>query len=120
MTPRQGVRSAASRADESSVNVFPLLQRHPPPLRIPAMPSDPRDYKLDLSGPVSDSGHAAAPARPQAKPFLSVHFACCGVYQRIYRDAKGLHYTGHCPRCARPVRFAVGPGGTSARCFTVT
>lgn len=78
--------------------------------------ADPRDYKLDIS-----SLPPAEPAKDvnTGRPFLSVHFACCGVYQRIYKNAEGTAYAGHCPRCAKPVRFAVGPGGTSARQFVV-
>lgn len=75
---------------------------------------DPRDYKLDLS---TQPTAGASPAASESRPFLSVHFACCGVYQRIYRE--GDTYQGRCPRCAKAVRFAVGPGGTSARAFTV-
>jgi hypothetical protein len=78
--------------------------------------SDPRDYKLDLGG--SDPTDAGPAQRP-GRPFVSVHFRCCGVYRRIYRDADGKGYTGHCPKCARPVRFLIGPGGTSAREFEV-
>jgi hypothetical protein len=74
--------------------------------------SDPRDYKLDLSS-------GAAALGPTPRPFLSVHFACCGAYQRVYRDADGKTYRGRCPRCAKVVRFVVGQGGTSARFFTV-
>ena len=89
--------------------------------------SDPRDYKLDLrgTGAGADSGTdgrgappGAAPAGA-ARPYLSVHFACCGVYQRVYRSADGRTYHGHCPRCAAPVRFVVGEGGTAARRFVV-
>ena len=82
-----------------------------------AMPSDPRDYKLDLS---SAAAHPAAtpPFQAAPRPFLSVHFACCGVYQRVYRSTDGTRYAGHCPKCARPVRFAVGAGGTTSRAFT--
>ena len=80
------------------------------------MTSDPRDYNLDLSTKRSSS---ATPAPAAARPFLSVLFACCGVYQRIYRDPAGSHYHGHCPRCGKPVRFAVGPGGTTSRFFRV-
>jgi hypothetical protein len=91
------------------------------------MPSDPRDYKLDLSGTMgpgeTSAGGATGPvgpstqAGPAARPFLSVHFACCGAYQRVYRAADGGNYEGRCPRCGRPVKFVVGEGGTSARAF---
>ena len=83
------------------------------------MPSDPRDYKLDLS-PTAGSGAAPDNAQAGQRPYLSVHFACCGAYQRIYRDPDGKHYQGRCPRCARPVRFIVGEGGTANRCFIVS
>ena len=78
------------------------------------MTGDPRDYKLELSAAAT---HAPAPVAP--RPFLSVHFACCGAYQRVYRDPDGRTYRGRCPRCAKAVRFVVGEGGTSARYFTV-
>src|SRR5688572_28839114 len=81
----------------------------PPPM------SDPRDYRLDLT-----TGGTSPSAPPASRPFLSVHFACCGAYQRVYRDADGKTYRGRCPRCAKTARFVVGPGGTSARSFTVT
>jgi len=79
--------------------------------------TDPRDYKLDLSTK-PEQGDPDASAK-SARPYISVHFACCGVYQRIYRSNDGKRYEGHCPRCARPVRFVVGPGGTDARQFVV-
>lgn len=66
---------------------------------------------------VTDTG---APSAAQGRPYLSVNFACCGVYQRIYRSPDGSCYAGRCPRCARPVTFKVGQGGTSARFFTVS
>jgi len=55
----------------------------------------------------------------QARPYLSVLFACCSVYQRIYRNAGGTAYAGRCPKCGKPVKFAVGSGGTDARQFVV-
>ncbi|QOV92574.1 hypothetical protein [Humisphaera borealis] len=83
------------------------------------MPGDPRDYRIDLSVTAETPASHSAPSTPtNSRPFLSIHFACCGVYQRIYRSADGTRYAGHCPRCARPVRFAVGPDGTSSRSFT--
>src|SRR5437763_16282330 len=76
--------------------------------------NDPRDYKLDLST------NAKSQAPPQgeirgSRPYISVRFDCCGTYRRIYRSADGSRYEGHCPKCAKPVRFTVGPGGTDAR-----
>lgn len=53
------------------------------------------------------------------RPYLSVLFACCSVYQRIYRNVEGTEYSGRCPRCGKPVTFAVGPGGTDNRQFVV-
>lgn len=79
------------------------------------MPSDPRDYKIDISS-------LKAPETPPArapKPYLSVQFKCCSVYQRIYRNNDATAYEGRCPRCAKPVRFLVGQGGTSERFFVV-
>ena len=89
--------------------------------------SDPRDYKLDLRGAAgeaptnSGAGVTAAKAAVpgSSRPYLSILFACCGVYQRVYRSADGRSYHGRCPRCTVPVRFAVGEGGTGARSFVV-
>ena len=84
---------------------------------------DDRDYKLDLSP--AAAGAASSDAAPDApatanRPFISVHFACCNIYLRIYRSPDGQSYRGHCPRCAKPVHFAVAPGGTDARTFRVS
>jgi hypothetical protein len=80
-----------------------------------AMPSDPRDYKLDLSTPSTTGSHGGHASRP----FLSVHFACCNVYLRLYRAQGAAEYAGRCPRCGKSVRFPVGQGGTTARTFRV-
>ncbi|MDB5356754.1 MAG: hypothetical protein JWN24_3207 [Phycisphaerales bacterium] len=82
------------------------------------MAGDPRDYKLDLTSANIDA--RSRDGAPQNRPYLSVLFACCNVYQRIYRSADGAVYQGRCPRCAKTVRFAVGEGGTSARTFIAT
>lgn len=75
---------------------------------------DSRDYKLDVAGIPSPENTA-----PTRRPFISVRFACCGTYQRIYRNADGQSYQGRCPRCGKPVKFIVGEGGTDARTFIV-
>jgi hypothetical protein len=91
--------------------------------------SDPRDYKVELTGaggeapagipPKSRSASGGVDSAGTPRPYLSVHFACCGVYQRVYRDRDGTTYQGRCPRCATPVKFVVGQGGTAARSFVV-
>ncbi|MGH7213951.1 MAG: hypothetical protein ACREIT_04230 [Tepidisphaeraceae bacterium] len=77
------------------------------------MSSDPRDYKLELS--------STTPSEPRTgpRPFLSVRFACCSVYQRIYRDNDGKSYRGRCPKCGKCVQFPLGEGGTDCRQFVV-
>lgn len=80
------------------------------------MPSDPRDYKVDIAGLSLSEAFAS---EGQSRPFIGVTFNCCRVYQRIYRSVDGQRYEGKCPRCARSVRFRVGPGGTDARAFVV-
>ena len=83
---------------------------------------DDRDYKLDLSSAAQDAGAADADARPPAtsRPFISVQFDCCNVYLRIYRSPDGAAYHGRCPKCGKPVHFAVGQGGTDSRVFRVS
>ena len=78
--------------------------------------SDPRDYKIEVSGLTPpEEGRA-----PRSRPYLSVQFDCCRVYQRVYRDPDGRSYRGRCPRCGRRVVFAVGEGGTNSRFFVVS
>ena len=84
------------------------------------MSADPRDYKLDLSSNTADGTSSSEPAGAGSRPFLSVLFECCGVYQRIYRDAADHAYSGRCPGCGKPVRFPIGQGGTAARFFRVS
>ena len=59
------------------------------------------------------------PSPARGRPFLQVLFACCQVYQRVYRNPNKPEYSGRCPRCLRSVHFRVGPEGTEARVFEV-
>jgi hypothetical protein len=86
---------------------------------------DDRDYKLELSSAAQESadgnvGNTSQPSPGTNRPFISVQFDCCNVYLRIYRSADGAAYRGRCPRCGKPVHFAVGQGGTDSRVFRVT
>ena len=82
------------------------------------MKSDPRDYKLDVSSidPEPESIRSIAPID---KPFLSVLFKCCSVYQRVYKNERENRYDARCPRCGKFVRFVVGQGGSDQREFVV-
>ncbi len=69
--------------------------------------------KLDLSSiPESSSSPKGVNRR-----FVGIHFACCDVYIRIYVNLNETAYEGHCPKCGRPVKICIGPGGTSCRFF---
>jgi hypothetical protein len=72
--------------------------------------------RLDLSSEPPRRG--SEPISPD-RPYLGIHFACCGVYSRIYRNAEQTAYVGHCPRCTRRVQVHIVPGGTNQRFFTV-
>jgi hypothetical protein len=52
-----------------------------------------------------------------ARPFLGIHFECCNIYTRIYKNKEGTAYVGSCPKCGKPVRALVGKHGTDARFF---
>ena len=80
--------------------------------------SDPRDYKLDVSS--LSNQEKAAETDSDGRPYLSVLFACCSVFQRIYRNDEGTEYVGRCPRCMRQIRFVIGPDGTNERSFVVS
>ncbi len=74
------------------------------------------DYRLELSTKPKPAVNALRPPRP----WLSVMFACCSVYQRVYQTPDGSYYRGRCPKCSKTVSFKVGTGGTSVRQFIAT
>lgn len=71
---------------------------------------------LDLSSEPPDEPPRAGPRA--GRRFLGIHFACCGVYARVYINRHETAYEGRCPRCCRSVSMAIGPEGTDARFFT--
>lgn len=73
---------------------------------------------LDISSDPDDAGRGDAASRQAQRRYLGIHFACCGVYSRVYLNRTGTGYTGHCPRCSRRVDLKIGPGGSDARFFT--
>lgn len=72
---------------------------------------------LDLSSEGPPVGGRAAESAAGRK-FVGVQFACCDVYSRVYINRDATAYEGRCPKCAKPVRLEIGPGGTDARFFT--
>jgi hypothetical protein len=70
---------------------------------------------LDLS-----SEHERLPPPQSGSPrrFIGVRFDCCDVYTRVYVNRDETAYEGRCPKCFRPVRVGIGPGGTESRFFT--
>lgn len=90
---------------------------------------DPRD-QIELSSVSSGTPDAAGLSGPTAppppgsgpatRPWLSVYFRCSNSYARAYRNAARTGYLGRCPRCAKTIRFMVGPGGTGQRMFEVS
>ena len=81
---------------------------------------DPPPYHLDIDG--LEEGERATPARTslRKRSWLGIHFDCCGIYTRIYRNKEGTAYRGYCPGCLRAVTLRIGSGGTDARFFTAS
>ena len=75
-------------------------------------------YHLDIAGLRDGAGEDDGQSWLCGRPWLGVHFDCCGVYARVYRNAEGTAYSGRCPHCTRRLSFRVGRGGTHARFFT--
>lgn len=53
--------------------------------------------------------------KPTPRPFIGIHFKCCGVYARIYLNKSGAAYVGHCPKCAAPINVKTAPGGSKEK-----
>mgnify|MGYP006290913605 CR=1 FL=1 len=51
----------------------------------------------------------------EPRPYIGMYFKCCNVYRRVYLNAQGTAFVGHCPRCGARTEIRVGPGGSSSR-----
>jgi hypothetical protein len=80
-----------------------------------------QDYILDLGGQRDRQASSAGDASGKtSRPYISVHFDCCGVYTRVYRNQEGTAYVGWCPKCAKKVSVKIGSEGTNCRFFRAT
>ena len=84
------------------------------------MTSDPRDYKLDISSLPASPSQSQSESESPTRPYLSVLFECCNLYQRVYRNPADPGYTARCPRCGLTATFPVGQSGTTSRTFRVS
>lgn len=76
------------------------------------------DYFLDIEHLGDDPSGARPAPKSTGRPWVGIRFECCSVYTRVYRNQEGTAYLGHCPKCSKKVRLAVGPGGVQSRFFT--
>lgn len=81
--------------------------------------NQPRDI-VDVASLKPTQQQQPSPVSLRGRPWLAIHFQCCRVYYRIYRNRRGDAYEGRCPRCQRPLRVPIGPDGTSNRFFEAT
>jgi hypothetical protein len=79
-----------------------------------------QDYIVEIDGvrtPAQPTQEVRAASHLRGRPWLAVHWRCCSVYSRVYRKPDESSYRGYCPKCARPVRIRVGPGGSNHKFF---
>ena len=66
---------------------------------------------------MSETAPQASQPEMGRNKFLGVHFRCCNIYRRVYRNRNGTGYEGRCPRCGKQVHIPIGEGGVSNRFF---
>jgi hypothetical protein len=76
-----------------------------------------RPTRRRFADELAKHGHTPAAEQPGPRRWLGIHFACCGVYARIYKHPTKPRYEGHCPRCNAPLSVPIGEGGTPQRFF---
>ena len=50
--------------------------------------------------------------------WVSVHYRCCNIYQRVYFKKGTQSASGRCPRCLREVSFELTEDGERGRFFS--
>jgi hypothetical protein len=75
-------------------------------------PSQVIDIRLTADG-VEKCAGADKRGREAERPWIGVHFECCGIYARVYRDVSADRYESRCPKCAAPITIRVSPDGVS-------
>jgi len=68
----------------------------------------------------ADSPEPSPKPPGRARPYVGIHFECCRVYARVYRQPGQSEYVGRCPKCLARVRLRVGRDGVSTRFFRAT
>ena len=76
-----------------------------------------QDESIDMTSVPATSGDRDAGRTRQ--PFLGIHFACCGIYTRIYVNASGSAFAGNCPGCGGQIVVRISPDGETDRFFSV-
>ena len=74
-------------------------------------------YRIDIEGVGEDAIDDRLSDGLRGRPWIGIHFDCCQVYARIYRNRAATAYRGWCPRCMRSVTLRVGSTGTDSRFF---
>lgn len=76
------------------------------------------EYHIDIvSSAEGDFDRLRPDTLATSRPWVGVHFECCGMYRRIYRRPADSSYVGHCPKCSHRISLSVGPDGVDARIF---
>ncbi len=73
-------------------------------------------FEVVSSAQGESEGDQAAP-ESGGRPWIGIHFECCGVYTRVYRHPDSRRYLARCPSCGRSITIRVAPDGMQGRFF---
>jgi hypothetical protein len=75
------------------------------------------DYRLDIVSAADSNDEGRGGGAESDRPWIGIHFECCGVYSRVYRRPEEPQYVGKCPSCGRALRVLVRADGVKAKIF---